>query len=119
MRILRKLVLAISAGTVALYAAAFAVHLLITTPEEREFRRQFSTIAPGMSRDAVVGLLGQPHDEGPTFRLSQRDGFEEVYERARASASRYYLFWSQETDLTYAIGFDDRDQVRSKAVGGT
>jgi hypothetical protein len=81
--------------------------------------RQYESIEKGMTRQEVVRRMGQPADEGPEFRLSQYEGFQKEYERARGSNSQYYLFWYSAIDLTYAVGFDSQDKVTMKACGGT
>ncbi|MHC4574707.1 MAG: hypothetical protein ACYS76_11345 [Planctomycetota bacterium] len=81
--------------------------------------RRYESVEKGMTREEVVRSMGQPADEGVEFRLSQYEGFEKQYERARRSNSQYYLFWYSAIDLTYAIGFDSQDKVMIKACGGT
>ncbi len=81
--------------------------------------RQYESINPGMTRQEVVRRMGQPSSEDAEFHLSQRNGFEAEYNRAKQSNSKYYLFWHSGIDITYAIGFDDEDKVILKACGGT
>ena len=83
------------------------------------FHAKYDTIAPGMSREQVIGLLGPPSEESAEFHLGQPQGFEREYETARKSDSRYYLFWNKGIDSVYAVGFDSEDKVTFKAVGGT
>jgi hypothetical protein len=115
----RRLLLVVAAAVVLLMAVVFVLDRVFTSPEHREFRRQFSLVKPGMTRVEVVALLGEPYGEGTEFRLSQRKGFESEYKRAEASGSKYYLFWNKEIELTFAIGFDESGRVRMTSVGGT
>jgi hypothetical protein len=102
-----------------LVAVSLAIDLLANSREDRAFRRRFNVIEQGMTRGEVIEMLGEPDDEGATFRLNQQEGFEGEYERAAKSASTYYLFWAKGIDLTYAIGFAEDDRVRMRSVGGT
>jgi hypothetical protein len=63
--------------------------------------------------------MGQPADEAAEFHLSQYKGHESRYQLARQSGSQYYLFWYSAIDMTYAVGFDNQDEVTMKACGGT
>ncbi len=83
------------------------------------FLWNYQRVTIGGSKDRVVDLLGQPDESGPEFRLSQYLGFEDEYQRAEGSGSSHYLFWHRSIDLTYAIGFNEDNQVTLKAVGGT
>jgi hypothetical protein len=81
--------------------------------------RQYESIETGMTREEVVRRMGRPADEGVGFHLGQYEGHENQYEAAKQSNSRYYLFWYSAIDMTYAVGFDDRDTVAVKACGST
>lgn len=81
--------------------------------------RQYESVQQAMTRQDVVRKMGKPSGQGPEFRLSQYEGFEKEYERAKKSNSKYYLFWETGIDITYTIGFDDSDKVTIKACGGT
>jgi hypothetical protein len=83
------------------------------------FQVSYRKVQPGMTREEVVGMLGEPDDEAPEFRLGQYEGFEKQYERAEESGSAYYCFWFRGIDVTYTIGFDSEDRVTMKAHGGT
>ncbi len=72
-----------------------------------------------MSRERVVELLGPPSEQSSEFHLGQSQGFEREYEMARNSNSSHYLFWNRGIDVVYAVGFDSKDKVTIKAVGGT
>jgi hypothetical protein len=110
-------------GCVAILASlvlfAYALNWVIMGPEGRKFDREFRRVEAGMARQEVVQRLGEPDDQGKSFRLSQEEGFEREYARARASHSKYYFFWEQNGDVTYAVGFDAQDKVTLKSVGGT
>lgn len=80
---------------------------------------QYESIQKGMTRQEVVSKMGKPSGEGVEFRLGQYEGYEDEYERAKQSNSKYYLFWYSGIDITYAIGFDSDNKVTIKAVGGT
>jgi len=79
----------------------------------------FENISVGMIKEEVITHMGKPVDQSQEFRLGQYQGFEEEYERAKRSNSKYYLFWHNGIDITYTIGFDDGDKVVLKASGGT
>ena len=81
--------------------------------------RQYESIQQGMTRQEVVSRMGKPSGEGAEFRLGQYEGYEDEYERAKQSNSKYYLFWYSGIDITYAIGFDAEDKVTIKTAGGT
>jgi len=83
------------------------------------FQWSYHKVKPGMSREEVVEMLGEPDDESPEFHLSQYESFEKEYERAEQSGSEYYCFWYRGIDVTYAVGFDNEDRVTMKALGGT
>jgi len=99
-----------------------AVLLLVScvgTPEEQDFARRFESVTEGESEVHVLELLGSPDERDQTFQLSQREGFESIYEGAARSGSTYWLRWRRSIDLTYTVGFDTNQKVRFKAVGGT
>jgi len=84
-----------------------------------ELYRQYDLIEQGMTKQQVVRMMGKPSCEETEFHLSQYNGFEKEYARARQSNSKYYLFWYSGIDITYAVGFDGYDKVTMKACGGT
>lgn len=86
---------------------------------DRQIQRGFKAIRPGMNRQEVVRLMGQPRSQSTEFYLSQYNGFEKEYERARKNSSEYYLIWHGGIDITYAVGFDTNDMVTMKACGGS
>jgi hypothetical protein len=117
-------ILLVAAGGVAavillLACLAFVIDLVITTPEDREFRSRFGGVAPGISEAEVVNLLGPPDERSREFFLAQRSGFEDAYRRAAESGSAYFLVWHREIDLVYSVGIDSDGNVTLAEVGGT
>ena len=91
-------------------------------PDEEvvEFRKNFENIQRGDSKAKVLVLLGEPaHERSSTFRLGQKEGFEEKYERAKKSNASYYLLWFKGADIVFAVGFNDLDEVVVAESGGT
>jgi len=72
-----------------------------------------------MPESIVVSLLGTPHDRSSEFYLGQREGFEEVYERAAEREATHYLMWHKETDVVYTVGFNEEGNVAIVEKGGT
>lgn len=89
------------------------------TEWDRDLHPRYRSIRSGMAKESVVHMLGKPRDEGSEFRLSQQDGFERQYEQAARSNARYWLFWYNGIDVTYAVGFDRDGSVAMTAWGGT
>ena len=111
----------VSAAVFLLLAGIFVAGFLLNwvlglTPG---FQWSYHKIEPGMAREEIVRMLGEPDGESPEFRLSQYESFEEEYERAEESGSEYYCFWYRGIDTTFTIGFDKDDRVTMKASGGT
>ena len=104
---------------VILIGLTLATDWLITSSENKEFRKRYKEIEPGMPESMVVHLLGTPNDRSPEFYLGQREGFEEAYERAADSGATHYLMWHRETDVVYAVGFNEEGNVAIIEVGGT
>jgi hypothetical protein len=89
------------------------------TGVDRQLRQRFARVRIGMHIDEVIALLGTHDDYSTEFSLAQRRGFEEAYNRASTSRSRYYLFWKTGLDVVYAVGFDENDRVTLTEAGGT
>ena len=83
------------------------------------FREKFNKIENGLLKKDVIQQLGHPDKQSNEFQLGQFQGFEDEYERAEKSNSKYYLFWYRGIDITYAIGFNDKDAVVIMSSGGT
>lgn len=117
------LALGIGAGivlAVGVVGACLSHVLPLLNPDwDAELARAWKSVETGMTREQVVGLLGEPEEQSAEFHLGQYGGFEAVYKRAASSGSEYYLFWDQGIDVVYAVGFDERDKVTFKAAGGT
>ena len=85
----------------------------------RKLDREFKSIATGQTRSEIIARMGNPQESNTAFRLSQKSGYEQAYERAMRSKSKYFLFWSNPIDITYAIGFDADDRVTITEHGGS
>ena len=121
----RNILIAIAASTLLIVlgvAVLWTINRLVIEPccgFDRELAKSFASVRPGMTKKEVLRRLGDPVDEDTRFRLSQERGFEAEYERAEESGSAYFLFWRNDIDITYAIGFDEDDRVTMKSAGGT
>ena len=103
---------------VILFGLTFAADWLITSSENQEFRDRYKEIELGMPESMVVSLLGTPNDRSSEFYLGQREGFEEVYERAAEIGATRYLMWHRETDVVYTVGFNKEGNVAIVEAGG-
>lgn len=83
------------------------------------FQKKYDGIKFGISKDEVINQLGKPDDQSTEFHLSQHKGFEDEYSKAQKSNSKYYLYWYRSIDITYVIGFNDKDKAILKSHGGT
>ena len=83
------------------------------------FVSDFDSVRQGWSKEAVVRILGNPDETSKDFHLGQELHFEHEYARAKASKSKYFLFWNRGLDIVFAVGFDDQDKVTMTASGGT
>ncbi len=104
---------------VILIGLTFVSDWLITSSENQEFRDRYKEIELGMPESMVVSQLGTPNDRSSEFYLGQREGFEEAYERAAKSGAFRYLMWHRETDVIYAVGFDEEGKAAIIESGGT
>jgi len=103
---------------IVLIGLTFASDWLITSSENQEFRDRYKEIKLGMPETMVVSLLGTPNDRSSEFYLGQREGFEEVYERAAEIGATRYLMWHRETDVVYTVGFNKEGNVAIVEAGG-
>ena len=87
--------------------------------EVREFEQRFERVRLGDKKSHVVGMLGRPDERNPEFRLGQFERFEDAYERAQESTSKYYLLWYRGWEMVYTIGFDKKNEVQIIECGGT
>ena len=92
---------------------------LITSSENKDFQSRYQEIEIGMQESIVVSILGSPNERSSEFYLGQREGFEEVYERAAQSRATQYLIWRRNTDMVYAVGLNEEGNVAFFAAGGT
>jgi hypothetical protein len=115
-----KIVLVVLVSFSLLLAAlAMYVRSMPDVKEVAEFSEKFEKIHLGQSKAKVVALLGEAQKRSLDFRLGQEKGFEEAYEKARKSNASYYLFWFRGTDVVFAVGFNDKDEVVVAESGGT
>jgi len=103
---------------IVLIGLTFASDWLITSSENQDFDDRYNEIKLGMSESMVVSLLGTPNDRSSEFYLGQREGFEEVYERAAEIGATRYLMWHRETDVVYTVGFNKEGNVAIVEAGG-
>ena len=103
---------------IVLIGVTFANEWLITSSKNQEFRDRYKEIKLGMPETMVVSLLGTPNDRSSEFYLGQREGFEEVYERAAEIGATRYLMWHRETDVVYTVGFNKEGNVAIVEAGG-
>ena len=104
---------------VVLLILAMITDRLITASEDKEFRTRFAEIEMGMSESLVLSMLGSPDANSEEFYLSKKEGFEEAYMRAAASAATNYLMWHRGVDAVYAIGFNKEGIVIVIETDGT
>ncbi len=104
---------------IGLISLTFLTDWLITSSENKDFRSRYQEIEIGMQESIVVSILGSPNERSAEFYLGQREGFEEVYERAAQSSAAQYLIWRKNTDMVYAVGLNKEGNVAFFAAGGT
>ena len=104
---------------IALISLTFLTDWLITSSENKDFQSRYQEIEIGMQESIVVSILGSPNERSSEFYLGQREGFEEVYERAAQSRAVQYLIWRRNTDMVYAVGLNKEGNVAFFAAGGT
>jgi hypothetical protein len=124
MRKLKKTRFIVIAVTVALLSIALWLGLvnIWTDPDYkalRKFEKAFGQIAIGMERDEIERRLGPPDHIGDEFRLGQREGSEDAYQRAAESDAQYYLIWHRWVDMVFTIGFNAEDKAVVIESGGT
>ena len=83
------------------------------------FVEKFKKIQHGDPESKVITILGKPETKESEFRLGQKEGFEESYERAKSSDSQYYLLWHRGIDVVFTIGINNKGLVSVKEHGGT
>jgi hypothetical protein len=93
------------------------INLLFFT--DYQLKKKFNSIYVGAPKEEVISILGAPDKQDTVFRLGQYMGFEQEYNKAEKSGSKYYLFWYGEMDMVYVVGFNDKDRVIIKSCGGT
>jgi hypothetical protein len=87
---------------------------------DRHLYRQYGRIRPGMTRQEVVRRMGEPRKEETQFHLWIPNGYEEEYDRADKSGSKYYLYWWDDSmEDIYAVGFNTNGVATMKATGTT
>jgi hypothetical protein len=116
---LKFVLVVLGAFSVLFVALDVYVRSMPHVKEVAEFTDKFEKIHLGESKTKVIALLGEPHEQSLEFRLGQEKGFEEAYKRARKSNASYYLFWFRGTDVVFAVGFNDKDEVVTAESGGT
>ena len=116
---MRSVVAGIAVAALFALGGYFVLGLVVPSPSERAFARNFETIRTGMPEREVLALLGPATERSAAFRLGQPHGHEKEYAAAARSGSTYYLLWRRELHLIYAVGFDEQQRVRYSAAGGT
>lgn len=111
-------------GTVTVVAIAVGIlaPLIERLPSEKElseFQKKYALVELGDREDEVLATLGEPIAKETDFRLGQRKGFENAYERAEASDSEYYLLWYKGIDVVFTVGINKQGNVSVKEYGGT
>jgi len=104
---------------IALISLTFLTDWLITSSENKDFQSRYQEIEIGMQESIVVSILGSPNKRSAEFYLAQKEGFEEVYERAAQSRATQYLIWRRNNDMVYAVGLNKEGNVAFFAAGGT
>ena len=87
--------------------------------EVNEFQGQFEAVSIGDSEEAAIAVLGAPNSVETEFRLGQKEGFENAYERAEASNSIKYLVYFRGIDVVFSVGINPKGLVSLKESGGT
>jgi hypothetical protein len=103
---------------VALISLTFVTDWLITSSENKEFQSRYQEIEIGMQESTVVALLGAPNKRSSEFFLDQKEGFEDVYERAAQSEAIGYLIWQKKNDVVYTVGLNEEGKVAFYAASG-
>ncbi len=86
---------------------------------DRGMQKAYATIRIGDDKSNLLAAFGQPHRVAPTFCLPQPQGFEQLYEEARRSASVEYYLWINGMNWYYCIGFDSNGKVAMKGEGNS
>ncbi len=118
----KKLKVIASFATVSVVFVGFIVLFIRFMPATQEvtaFGERFASVQIGDTEAKVISLLGQPDAKEVEFRLGQKQGFENVYARAKASDSDFYLIWFKGIDVVFTIGINKNNGVRVRAYGGT
>ena len=83
----------------------------------REIDTSFEKITLGTPIEEVVLILGTPSMTSELFLLPQRKGFEEEFDRAKASKASQYYQWINGKNWYYCIGVDEEFKVIVKTSG--
>ena len=115
-KIIAGLVVVVS---LVLVVATIYVRTMPDIQEVSEFEKKFQLVQLGDTEAKALAVLGKPDAKEREFRLGQRKGFEDVYARAEASDSTYYLLWFKGIDVVFSVGINSKGQVSAKESGGT
>ena len=99
-----------------IYAISFALHY---SSGAYEFTRKFEQIKIGAPISGAILQLGEPLEITNEFRLGQRQGYEDVYKRAKLSSATNYYIWSCCIDKIYTLGVDSNNNIVVAEHGGT